>query len=68
MKKIEVIVCLFCFECIWDVLVKIGVNFFMFMEVKGFGLQKGEKFMYCGSVYDLDYIVCLCVDIFCKLE
>lgn len=37
MKKIEVIVCFFCFDKVWDVFVGIGVNFFIFSDVKGFG-------------------------------
>jgi len=68
MKKIEAIVRLSRFERIRDALAKIGVNFFTLTEVKGFGLQKGEKLMYRGSVYDSDYIARLRVDIFCKSE
>ncbi len=63
MKKIEAIVRLSRFEKIRDALAQIGVNFFTLQEVKGYGLQKGEKMMYRGSVYDADYIARLQIDI-----
>jgi nitrogen regulatory protein PII len=68
MKKIEAIVRLSRFESIRDALAAIGVNFFTLTEVKGFGLQRGEKLMYRGSVYDSDYIARLRLDIFCTSE
>jgi nitrogen regulatory protein PII len=46
-----------------DALAKIGVRFFTLKDVKGFGLQKGEKLMYRGSIYDADYIARLQIDI-----
>jgi len=63
MKKIEAIIRLSCFDKVRDALGQIGVNFFTLKEVKGFGLQKGEKFVYRGSVYDSDYIARLQIDI-----
>ncbi len=63
MKKIEAIIRLSRFEAIRDALASIGVNFFTLKEVKGFGLQKGEKMVYRGSVYDSDYIARLQLDI-----
>lgn len=63
MKKIEAIVRLSKFDAIRDALAKIGVNFFTLKEVKGFGLQQGEKLVYRGSVYDADYIARLQIDI-----
>jgi len=63
MKKIEAIIRLSRFDAIRDALAKIGVNFFTLQEVKGFGLQKGEKLVYRGSVYDADYIARLQLDI-----
>lgn len=63
MKKIEAIIRLSRFENIRDALAGIGVNFFTLQEVKGFGLQKGEKMVYRGSVYDSDYIARLQLDI-----
>ncbi|PSR13330.1 MAG: P-II family nitrogen regulator [Bacteroidetes bacterium] len=68
MKKIEAIIRLSRFERVRDALAAIGVNFFTLTEVKGFGLQKGEKLMYRGSVYDSDYIARLRLDIFCNTE
>lgn len=63
MKKIEAIIRLSCFDKVRDALAKIGVNFFTLKDVKGFGLQKGEQFVYRGSVYDADYIARLQLDI-----
>ena len=68
MKKIEAIVRLSRFDRIRDALALIDVNFFTLSEVKGFGLQKGEKLMYRGSVYDEDFIARLKIDIFCTDE
>ena len=66
MKKIEAIIRLSRFDAIRDALAKIGVNFFTLKDVKGFGLQKGEKLVYRGSVYDSDYIARLQLDILCE--
>lgn len=63
MKKIEAIVRLSCFDKVRDALAGIGVKFFTLQDVKGFGLQKGEKLVYRGSVYDADYIARLQIDI-----
>lgn len=63
MKKIEAIVRLSQFDKIRDALAQIGVNFFTLKDVKGFGLQKGQKLVYRGSVYDSDYIARLQIDI-----
>lgn len=63
MKKIEAIVRLSRFDKIRDALADIGVNFFTLKDVKGFGLQKGEKMVYRGSIYDADYIARLQIDI-----
>jgi nitrogen regulatory protein PII len=63
MKKIEAIIRLSRFENVRDALAEIGVRFFTLKEVKGFGLQGGEKLVYRGSVYDADYIARLQLDI-----
>jgi len=63
MKKIEAIVRLSRFDKVRDALAEIGVTFFTLKDVKGFGLQKGEKMMYRGSIYDADYIARLQLDI-----
>ncbi|HKK74020.1 MAG TPA: P-II family nitrogen regulator [Saprospiraceae bacterium] len=63
MKKIEAIIRLSRFDKVRDALAEIGVRFFTLKDVKGFGLQKGEKLMYRGSIYDADYIARLQLDI-----
>lgn len=63
MKKIEAIIRLSRFDKVRDALAGIGVRFFTLKDVKGFGLQKGEKLMYRGSIYDADYIARLQLDI-----
>ncbi|MEM7103854.1 MAG: P-II family nitrogen regulator [Bacteroidota bacterium] len=63
MKKIEAIIRLTKFDEVRDALASIGVNFFTMKDVKGFGLQKGEKLVYRGSVYGSDYIARLQLDI-----
>lgn len=63
MKKIEAIIRLSRFDKIRDALAEVGVRFFTLKDVKGFGLQKGEKLMYRGSLYDADYIARLQLDI-----
>lgn len=68
MKKLEAIVRLSRFEKIRDALAKIDVKFFTLSEVKGFGLQRGEKLTYRGSVYDADYIARLKLEILCSTE
>ncbi|MEO1436615.1 MAG: P-II family nitrogen regulator [Bacteroidota bacterium] len=64
MKKIEAIIRLTKFDEVRDSLASIGIQFFTMHEVKGFGLQKGPKKMYRGSMYGPDYIARLQLDIF----
>lgn len=68
MKKIEAIIRLSRFEAIRDALAQIDVRFFTLTEVKGFGLQRGEKLTYRGSVYDADYIARLQLTILCAAD
>lgn len=68
MKKIEAIIRLSRFETIRDALAAIDVRFFTLTEVKGFGLQRGERLTYRGSVYDADYIARLQLSIICADE
>ena len=68
MKKIEAIIRLSRFEIVRDALAEIGVRFFTLTEVKGFGLQRGEKLVYRGSVYDADYIARLQLEILCASD
>ena len=63
MKKIEAIIRSSRFDEVKDALAQIGINFFTFMEVKGFGKQKGEHVVYRGAVYDVGYIARLQLEI-----
>ena len=64
MKKIEAIIRTKMFDQVREALAKIDVKFFTLIEVKGYGLQKGEKMVYRGSSYGSDYIGRLRLDIF----
>ena len=68
MKKIEAIIRSKKFESVRKALASIGVKFFTLIEVKGYGLQKGEKITYRGSSYDSDFISRLRLDIFTTEE
>lgn len=68
MKKIEAIIRSSKFEDVKDALQEIDINFFTFMEVKGFGKQKGEHVVYRGAVYDVGYIARLKLEIFAPDE
>ncbi|NNF36559.1 MAG: P-II family nitrogen regulator [Saprospiraceae bacterium] len=63
MKKIEAIIRSSRFDEVKDALSQIGINFFTFFEVKGFGKQKGEHVVYRGAVYDVGYIARLQLEI-----
>ena len=56
MKKIEAIIRSSKFDEVKNALQEINVHFFTFMEVKGYGKQKGEHVVYRGAVYDVGYI------------
>lgn len=56
MKKVVAIIRATKFEAVREALSKVGVNFFTYYEVRGFGLQKGEQIVYRGAVYDMGYI------------
>ena len=56
MKKIVAIIRASKFESVREALGSIGVRFFTYYEVRGFGLQKGEHMVYRGAVYDMGYI------------
>ncbi|WP_235291498.1 P-II family nitrogen regulator [Portibacter lacus] len=66
MKKIEAIIRSSKFDDVKDALAAIHVDFFTFMEVKGFGKQKGEQVVYRGAVYDVGYIARMKLDIYSK--
>lgn len=56
MKKIEAIIRSSKFEVVKEALAEVGINFFTFYEVKGYGHQKGKELSYRGSIYDVGYI------------
>lgn len=64
MKKIEAVVRSSKFSDVRKALGEIGVKFFTFMEVKGYGLQKGAHVTYRGVAYDIGYIARLKLEIF----
>jgi len=63
MKKIEAIIRTQKFDKVRDALAQIDVKFFTLKEVKGYGLQKGEKLKYRGSSFGKDFIARLQIDI-----
>lgn len=63
MKKIEAIIRSSKFEEVREALGKIGIRFFTFMEVKGYGHQKGDHITYRGAAYDIGYIARLKLEI-----
>lgn len=63
MKKIEAIIRSSKFEDVKDALSEIGINFFSFSEVKGYGKQQGKHVVYRGAVYDVGYIARLKLEI-----
>ncbi len=63
LKKIEAIIRSTKFEKVRSALAKVGVKFFTLIEVKGYGLQGGEKLVYRGHAYDTHYIGRLRLDI-----
>ena len=56
MKKIEAIIRSSKFDDVKEALAEIGVNFFTFSSVKGYGKQQGKHVVYRGAVYDVGYI------------
>lgn len=65
MKKIEAIVRSSKFDDVKDALADIHVDFFTFMEVKGFGKEKRDEVIYRGAIYDVGYIARMKLQIFC---
>ena len=63
MKKIEAIIRTTKFDAVRDALADIGVRFFSLKEVKGYGLQQGEKHKYRGADLGAEYISRLQMDI-----
>lgn len=68
MKKIEAIIRSSKFEEVRDALAEIGVRFFTFKDVKGYGREGSPKIIYRGSTYDAGYIARVQLDILCEDE
>lgn len=64
MKKIEAIIRSSKFDDVKDALAEQEIDFFTFMEVKGYGKQRGEHVVYRGAAYDVGYIARLKLDIY----
>ena len=56
MKKLEAIIRSSRFEAVKDGLHEVGVDFFTFYEVKGYGHERSENISYRGAIYDVGYI------------
>lgn len=63
MKKIEAIIRSSKFDDVKQALDGIDTRFFTFMEVKGYGKQKGEHVVYRGAAYDVGYIARMAIEI-----
>lgn len=63
MKKIEAIIRSSRFEAVKESLSNIDIDFFTFLEVKGYGRQPGEHVVYRGAVYDVGYIARMKIEI-----
>lgn len=68
MKKVEAIIRSSKFEVVQESLHEVGINFFTFYEVKGYGHQKGKNISYRGAMYDLGYIGRIKLDIIISEE
>ena len=55
MKKIEAIIKPFKLEAVKESLTEIGITGMTVSEVKGYGRQKGNKEMYRGAEYNVDF-------------
>lgn len=64
MKKIEAIIRMSKFEDVKKALALIQVRFFTVYDVRGYGLQKGDKLIYRGSEYGTEYIERVQMDIY----
>ncbi len=68
MKKLEAIIRSSKFEDVQQSLHEVGINFFTFYEVKGYGHQPGKNLSYRGAVYDVGYIGRIKLDIIISEE
>ncbi len=68
MKKLEAIIRSSKFGAVQESLHEVGVDFFTFYEVKGYGHQRGKNLSYRGAVYDVGYIGRIKLDIIISEE
>lgn len=66
MKKIIAIIRATKLEDVKNALSKVGVDFFSYYEVRGFGQEKGEAKVYRGTVYDFGFIARYKIEILLK--
>lgn len=68
MKKVEAIIRSSKFKDVREALKGIGVNFFTYRDVRGFGQQKGAHMVYRGAAYDIGYIARMQLEILVSNE
>jgi nitrogen regulatory protein P-II 1 len=56
MRKVVAIIRASKFDEVKEALAKVGVNFFTYYDVRGFGMEKGEVKVYRGAIYDAGFI------------
>lgn len=56
MKRVDAIIRTSRFDQVSSALAKIGVPFFTFFDVTGFGAQREKSRTYRGNTYDMDYL------------
>ncbi len=63
MKKLEAIIRSSKFEAVQESLHEVGIDFYTFYEVKGYGHQRSNNLSYRGAAYDMGYIGRIKLDI-----
>jgi nitrogen regulatory protein PII len=68
MKKVEAIIRSSKFKAVRDALKEVGVNFFTYRDVRGYGQQKSTSMVYRGTAYDIGYIARMQLEILVSEE
>jgi nitrogen regulatory protein PII len=68
MKKIEAIIKPFRLDEVKDALNKLGISGMTISEVKGFGRQRGNKEIYRGTEYQVDFVPKIKIDLVVSSE
>jgi len=63
MKKIQAVIKPFKLDDVKDAINKLGISGMTVTEVKGFGRQRGQKEVYRGAEYQVDFVPKLKLDI-----